>query len=86
MPRAASRNDSALHRSTHRSDHPIVRGGRLAWHLARASYRPLRALDELLREIERLHLPVPPLVTLRARDARDTGWPYLTDETGEVWR
>ena len=86
MTRAASRNDTALHRSVHRDDHPIVRAGRMAFHLSRASFRPVRALDEIIREVERLRCPVPALVMLRARDARDIAWPYLLDEDGSVWK
>lgn len=84
--RQTSRNDTALHRNTHDTSHPTNWLGRKAFHLSRAAWRPLRALDELLREIERSGCAVNTVVVLRARNARDVGWPYLEDETGEVWR
>jgi hypothetical protein len=88
MPRAASRNDSALHRSTHRQSNilPVVAQGRLAWHLGRCAWRPLRALDALLEEIDRVKPGLNTLLILQARAARDAAWPYMTDDTGEVWR
>lgn len=84
--RRASRNDSAHHRCLHREDHQARRYGRLQYHLARAAWAPLRALDELLREIDRAGCPLNGVVVLRARTARDVGWPYLEDEMGDVWR
>jgi hypothetical protein len=88
MPRAASRNDSALHRSTHRQANilPVVAQGRLAWHLGRCAWRPLRALDALLEEIDRVGPPINRLLVLQAKAAREVAWAYMTDETGEVWR
>ena len=86
MPRAASRNDTALHRCTHKADHEIVRSGRLAYHLTKCAWRPLRALAELIAEVERRGAAVNTVVLLQAKTARDQGWPYLEDEDGEVWR
>jgi hypothetical protein len=86
MPRAASRNDTALHRSVHRADHDTVRHGRLAYHLAMGGWRPLRALADLIDEVERRGCGVTPLVLLQAKTARDQGWPYLEDESGEIWK
>ena len=65
---------------------PVVAQGRLAWHLGRCAWRPLRALDALLEEIERVRTPINRLVLLQAREARDAAWVYMTDDTGEVWR
>lgn len=84
--RQVSRNDSALHRNTHDERHPLNWLGRKAFHLSRASWRPLRSLDELLAEIDRVGWLGCPAILLRARTARDGGWPYLEDDTGEVWR
>lgn len=86
MARMISRNDTALHRNTHDKRHPLARGARLARHLLFAAWRPLRALDALLREIDRTRWPGDPAIVLQARLARDGGWPYLEDETGEVWK
>ena len=86
MPRTTSRNDTALHRCTHKADHEIVRSGRLAYHLTKAAWRPLRALADLIDEVERHGAAVNTVVLLQAKTARDQGWPYLEDETGEVWR
>lgn len=87
MPRHASRNDTALHRSAHRPDHDVVRMGRIAHHLTKAAWRPLRALADLIAEVERNRgCGVNTVVLLQAKVARDQGWPYLTDESGEVWR
>ena len=87
MPRNASRNDTALHRCTHKADHEIVRSGRLAYHLTKAAWKPLRALAELIEEVERRGVDgVNTVVLLQAKTARDQGWPYLEDETGEVWK
>ncbi len=85
--RRASREDTALHRSLHRVDHAAARRGRMAFHMARAAWAPLRRLDELLREIDaRGGLGLAAGLLMRARTARDEGWPYLTDESGEVWK
>lgn len=85
--RATSRNDTALHRSAHRPDHAVARSGRLAFHLARAAFTPTRCLDELLREIEAAGCAgLNRVIVLRAKAARDAAWPYLTDETGDIWR
>jgi hypothetical protein len=55
--------------------------------LARAAWAPLRRLDELLREIDaRGGMGLAAGLLMRARTARDEGWPYLCDETGEVWK
>ena len=86
MPRHASRNDTALHRCTHKADHEIVRSGRLAYHLTKCAWRPLRALAELIEEVERRGAAVNTVVLLAAKTARDQGWPYLEDQDGEVWR
>ena len=86
MPRHASRNDTALHRSAHRADHETVRTGRLAYHLTKCAWRPLRALADLIAEVERMGAAVNTVVLLQAKTARDQGWPYLEDEDGEVWR
>lgn len=88
MSRQISRNDTALHRCTHRQTNllPVVAQGRLAAHLSIAAWKPLRALDELLRELEKTRCQVDRLIVLRARSARDQAWPYLTDEDGSVWR
>lgn len=87
ITRRASRDDTALHRSLHRADHAAARRGRQAFHMARAAWAPLRRLDELLREIDaRGGAGIPGGLLMRARLARDEGWPYLTDETGEVWK
>lgn len=89
MARQISRNDTALHRCTHRKASnvlPVVAQGRLAAHLSIAAWKPLRALDELLCEIDRCRCDVDRLVVLRAKAARDQAWPYLVDEDGRVWR
>lgn len=83
--RRASRNDSAHHRCLHREDHQARRFGRLQFHLAQAAWGPTRALDELLREIDRVGCGLNHVVVLRAKTARDTAWPYLLDEVGDVW-
>lgn len=84
--RRASRNDTALHRNAHDRGHALTKFGRLQFHLSRAAWGPTRALDELLREIDRVGCGLNTVVVLRARTARDTAWPYLIDETGEVWQ
>lgn len=84
--RRASRNDTALHRNTHDERHATNRYGRLQYHLGFAAWRPLRSLDELLDEIERIGWTGNRAILLRARTARDGGWPYLLDEVGDVWR
>lgn len=86
MARMISRNDTAHHRNTHDRNHPIARGARLARHLVFAAWRPLRSLDELLREIDRVGWNGDPAVVFHARLARDGAWPYLEDETGDVWK
>jgi len=86
MGRMISRNDTALHRNTNDRNHPVARGARLARHLVFAAWRPLRALDAMLVEIDRTGWRGDPAVVFQARLARDGGWPYLEDETGEVWR
>lgn len=84
--RRASRNDSALHRNTHDRCHATSRYGRLQFHLSRAAWGPTKALDELLREIDRVGCRLNAAVLLRSRSVRDTAWPYLMDEMGDVWR
>lgn len=84
--RRASRNDTALHRTAHDLRHATNRFGRIQFHLSRAAWAPTRALDELLREIDRVGCGLNTVVLLKARTARDTAWPYLMDETGEVWQ
>lgn len=86
MPRQVSRADTALHRNTHDPSHAIARNGRLAWHLSMAAWRPLRALNALIVEVERTGCGVNSVVMLQARRARDAAWPYLTDDTGEIWK
>lgn len=81
-----SRADTALHRSAHRPDHAISREGRMAYHVTVAVCRPLRALAALIAEVERVGCGVNSRTLLAAKTARDTAWPYLEDETGEVWR
>jgi hypothetical protein len=85
--RRPSRQDTALHRSLHQIGHSATRRGRQSFHLARAAWAPLRRLDELLREIDaRGGMGLAAGLLMRARTARDEGWPYLCDETGEVWK
>ena len=84
--RRASRNDTALHRSANNTGHAVSRYGRLQFHLSRAAWAPTRALDELLAEIDRVGCGLNTVVVLRARTARDTAWPYLQDEMGDIWR
>lgn len=87
MGRMISRNDTALHRNTHDRNHPIARGARLARHLAIAAWRPCRALEQLLEEVDRAGCEaVNRLVVLRARAALDAARPYLEDAEGEIWR
>lgn len=86
MPRATSRNDTALHRLANNARSPEYARARMAYHLAQAAWKPLRALDELIVEVERLGCGVNRVILLRAKTARDVGWPYLTDEDGSVWR
>jgi len=86
MTRMISRNDTALHRNLHDRNHPIARGARLARHLAVAAWRPIRALDDLLAEVDACGCEVSSLVKLRARAALEAARPYLADESGEVWR
>ena len=86
MPRAASRNDTALHRVANNARSPEVARARLAFHLTQAAWKPLRALDELIVEVERVGCGVSRVTLLRAKAARDIGWPYLTDEDGGIWR
>ena len=85
--RRTCRQDEYLHKSTHQEGHADVFRGRRAFHLVRAAWVPLRRLDELLREIDaRGGLGLPADLLISARVARDEGWPYLTDESGEVWQ
>lgn len=86
MSRMISRADTAHHRNCHDSRHPLARGARLARHLAIAAFRPTRSLQELIREIDRAPCKLDSVVLLRARVALDAALPYLTDETGEVWK
>lgn len=86
MGRMISRADTALHRNTHDKNHPIARGARLARHLAIAAWRPLRALESLIDEVEACGCPVNRAVMLRARAAMEAAMPYLEDQTGEVWK
>lgn len=86
MGRMTSRNDTALHRNTHDRNHPIARGARLARHLVIAAWRPLRALEDLLDEVERTEAQVNRAVILRARAALEHAMPYLEDQTGDIWK
>ena len=86
MPKNCSRADTALHRNVHDRNHPIARGARLARHLVVAAWRPLRALEDLLDEVERTGSPVNLLVVLRARQAVENARPYLLDEDGSIWK
>jgi len=86
MGRMISRNDTALHRNTHDRNHPIARGARLARHLAIAAWRPLRALEDLLAEVDACGCQVNSVTKLRARSALEAAMPYLEDQTGEVWK
>jgi hypothetical protein len=86
MTRMASRNDSAHHRNQHDAGHPMARGARLARHLAIAAWRPCRALQEVLDEVERCRCPLNSVVLMRARIALEGAMPYLQDDTGEVWK
>lgn len=86
MGRMISRNDTALHRNTNDKNHPIARGARLARHLVIAAWRPLRALEDLLDEVERTGAPVNRVTILRARAALEHAMPYLEDQTGEIWK
>lgn len=84
--RQISRADTALHRSSHDSRHPVARGARLARNLVFAAWRPVRALQGLLAEVDRVGWPGDPAVVVKAKAALDGALPYLHDETGEVWR
>lgn len=86
MTRAASRNDTAHHRNLHDGRHPLCLGARLAGHLVFAAWRPVRSLEELLREIDRVGWNGDPGVVLVARFALRGALPYLHDKSGEVWR
>jgi hypothetical protein len=86
MAKNCSRADTALHRNVHDRNHPIARGARLARHLVVAAWRPLRALEDLLDEVERTGSPVNRLVVLRARQALENARPYLRDEDGSIWK
>ena len=86
MPRMTSRNDTALHRNVNDRNHPIARGARLARHLVIAAWRPLRALEDLLDEVERIQAPVHRVTILRARAALEHAMPYLEDADGEIWK
>jgi len=86
MPRMTSRNDTALHRNVNDRNHPIARGARLARHLVIAAWRPLRALEDLLDEVERIQAPVNRVTILRARAALEHALPYLEDADGEIWK
>lgn len=86
MAKHFSRADTALHRSAHKADHAVRREGRLAHHVTVAVCRPLRALAALIAEVERAGCGVNRVTLLQAKSARDNAWPYLEDETGEVWR
>jgi hypothetical protein len=86
MGRMISRNDTALHRNTYDRHHPIARGARLARHLAIAAWRPLRALESLIDEVDACGCPVNRAVLLRARAALEHAMPYLEDQEGEVWK
>lgn len=86
MGRMISRNDTYLHRNVNDRNHPIARGARLARHLVIAAWRPLRALQDLLVEVERTRAPVNSVVVLRARAAVEQAMPYLEDQDGEIWK
>jgi hypothetical protein len=86
MGRMISRNDTALHRNTHDKHHPIARGARLAHHLAIAAWRPLRALEALIDEVEASGVTVNKVVMLRAKAALEHALPYLEDQNGDVWK
>jgi hypothetical protein len=86
MGRMISRNDTALHRNTNDRHHPIARGARLARHLAIVAWRPVRALEQLLGEVDRCGCECNRLVVLKAREAVERALPYLKDETGELWK
>lgn len=86
MGRMISRNDTNLHRNVNDRNHPIARGARLARHLVIAAWRPLRALQDLLVEVERTRAPVNSVVVLRARAAVEQAMPYLEDQDGEIWK
>ena len=86
MSRMTSRNDTALHRNTNDKNHPMARGARLARHLVIAAWRPLRALEDLLDEVERTRCPVNSATVLRARAALEHAMPYLEDADGEIWK
>lgn len=86
MAHVPSRNDTAHHRNLHDQRHPLCRGARIARHLVFAAWRPLRALDAMIAEADRVGWYGDSAVLAKARIARDGGWPYLTDEVGEVWK
>ncbi len=86
MPKNCSRADTALHRNVHDRNHPIAKGAQLARRLVIVAWRPLRALEHLLDEVERTRCPVNRLVVLRARQALDEARPYMNDEEGDQWR
>lgn len=81
-----SRLDSAHHRSSYDQTHPVARGAKFARNLVHASIRPLRALEALIFEIDRVGVRVNPIVLAQARVAWEGGRRYLEDETGDVWR
>jgi hypothetical protein len=86
MGRMISRNDTALHRNTNDRHHPIARGARLARHLAIAAWRPLRALEDLLADVDACGCQVNSATKLRARAALEAALPYLEDQTGDIWK
>lgn len=51
-------------------------------------FRPTRALGAVLEELARVGFPAGfnRVVSLRAREAYEAALPYVTDETGEVWK
>jgi hypothetical protein len=51
-----------------------------------AAWRPLRALEDLLDEVERTQAPVNSVTVLRARAALEHAMPYLEDADGEIWK
>jgi hypothetical protein len=81
-----SRNDTALHRNTNDRNHPMARGARLARHLVIAAWRPLRALESLIDEVDACGCQVNRAVLLRARSALEHAMPYLEDQEGELWK
>ena len=86
MAKNCSRADTALHRNVHDPKHPLAQGAQLARRLVVVAWRPLRALEDLLKEVEQTRAPVNRLVVLRARQALDEARPYLLDEEGSKWK